>query len=379
MSRPTPTPPTPTTHPAPLRQPSLGVTLTLWTLGLSLIFAAGCRSTTPDATPTIDPPQAWTPPMHRFPSRGNNVRPGTPTPRFGDEIVVAGQRFRTGTPVILWTDPGGYDAYRVDKRFGEFDQRQAADWGEKAGNPQRYNIRDHGLTPAQVQSHRGGDWTLPQLQQVVDQFVIHYDVCGTSRYCFEILHDHRHLSVHFMLDVDGTIYQTLDLKERAWHAGHANSRSVGIEIANIGAYSSDEEKPWNRWYTRDASGHVTLTIPREIDRQSVHTPQFVGHPRRNELITGTINDRRLEQYDLTQPQYEALAHLAATLHRVLPKIKLQAPRDEHGRVVDHTLDDATQADYQGLIGHYHLTRNKIDPGPAFDWDRVLDDARDLLR
>jgi len=36
--------------------------------------------------------------------------------------------------------------------------------------------------------------------------------------CFKVLHDHRDLSVHFMLDLDGTIYQTLDLKERAWHA-----------------------------------------------------------------------------------------------------------------------------------------------------------------
>ena len=34
---------------------------------------------------------------------------------------------------------------------------------------------------------RGGGWDLPTLQRVVDQFVIHYDVCGTSRQCFRIL------------------------------------------------------------------------------------------------------------------------------------------------------------------------------------------------
>ena len=345
-------------------------------------WVVGCRSASPSATRPVPGPSgvaSWTPPMHRFPPAAAAVVPGTPTPRFGDEIVVAGQRFRTGTPVVLWTDPGGYDAYRVDKRFSDFDKRQAGDWGEKAGNPQRYNLRDHGLSPAEVESHRGGDWTLPEMQQVVDQFVIHYDVCGTSRYCFEVLHDHRHLSVHFMLDVDGTIYQTLDLKERAWHAGGANSRSVGIEIANIGAYSAAEDKPWDRWYTRDASGRATLTIPLEIDRRSVRTPDFTGHPRRDALVTGVINGRSLEQYDLTEPQYVALAHLSATLHRVLPKIELQAPRDASGRVIDHALDDEAQADYHGLIGHYHITRGKVDPGPAFDWDRVIDDARELLR
>ena len=46
-----------------------------------------------------------------------------------------------------------------------------------------------------------------------------------------------------MLDLDGTIYQTLDLKERAWHATTSNSRSVGIEIANIGAYPPTAKTP----------------------------------------------------------------------------------------------------------------------------------------
>ena len=49
-------------------------------------------------------------------------RPGTLAPRRGDEIVVAGQFFHTGTPVVLWLDPGGYDAYRVERRFSAFDE-----------------------------------------------------------------------------------------------------------------------------------------------------------------------------------------------------------------------------------------------------------------
>jgi tyrosyl-tRNA synthetase len=52
-----------------------------------------------------------------------------------------------------------------------------------------------------------------------------------KRQCFKVLHDARDLSVHFMLDLDGTIYQTLDLKERAWHATTSNSRSVGAARA----------------------------------------------------------------------------------------------------------------------------------------------------
>src|SRR5580704_10297286 len=52
-------------------------------------------------------------------------RPGTFEPRRGDEIAVAGQLVHTGTPVVLWLDPGGYDAYRVERRFSAFDR---SDW-----------------------------------------------------------------------------------------------------------------------------------------------------------------------------------------------------------------------------------------------------------
>jgi N-acetyl-anhydromuramyl-L-alanine amidase AmpD len=31
-----------------------------------------------------------------------------------------------------------------------------------------------------------------------------------------------------------------------------------------------------------------------------------------------------------------------------------------------------------LIGHYHIQLNKVDPGPAFDWDHIVGSARHLL-
>ena len=49
-------------------------------------------------------------------------RPGAFEPRKGDEIVVAGQFVHTGTRVVTWMDPGGYDAYRVERRFSPHGQ-----------------------------------------------------------------------------------------------------------------------------------------------------------------------------------------------------------------------------------------------------------------
>ena len=106
----------------------------------------------------------------------------------------------------------------------------------------------------------------PLLRKVVDQFVIHFDARGTSKRCFEVLQDVRGLSVHFMLDLDGTIYQTLDLKEQAWHATIANGRSIGVEIANVGAYSPSSPSPLGQWYRSEAGERTTIVFPHAQDR-----------------------------------------------------------------------------------------------------------------
>ena len=120
-----------------------------------------------------------------------------------------------------WLDPGGFDAYRTTRRFSPFDRR---DWeatveemrsgkvkfvtDPQETSPDRYGLRygskaKEVFTSEELDQVRGGGWSLPMLQEKVDQFVLHFDVCGTSSQCFFILHDIRGLSVHFMLDADG--------------------------------------------------------------------------------------------------------------------------------------------------------------------------------
>jgi N-acetylmuramoyl-L-alanine amidase len=304
--------------------------------------------------------------------------PGAPLPRTGDEIMVAGQLFHTGAPVVLWTDPGGYDAYRVEKRFGpiaESSWEATVTSGRGPETPNRYGIRAAGLTPAQLEQVRGGGWDLARLRQTVDQFVIHYDAAGVSRNCFRVLHDARGLSVHFMLDVDGTIYQTLDLKERAWHATISNDRSIGIEIANIGAYPDTAEgrAVLARWY-ETADGITRLRIPPGSIRSSgaFHTPA------RPQPVKGRIHGRELMMYDLTEAQYDSLIKLTAALCTIFPNIPCDYPRDASGKVLTTALDPAALVTYRGILGHYHIQENKIDPGPAFDWERVVRGARALM-
>jgi N-acetylmuramoyl-L-alanine amidase len=309
-------------------------------------------------------------------------KPGTHAPRKGDEIVVAGQFFHTGTPVVLWMDPGGYDAYRVERRFAPFEE---SGWTNSTAKvpalktPNRFGLRRGDMTDEQIEKVRGGGWTLPQLQERVDQFVVHFDVAGTSRQCFKILHDIRCLSVHFMLDLDGTIYQTLDLKERASHATIANTRSVGIEIANMGAYSRRNVKTLDEWYEREPDGQMRIIFPKWVKETGIRTPNFVGRPARPELVAGRIQGGELLQYDYTPEQYAALVKLTAALCKVFPKMKCDYPKDADGKLIPKRLPDAELEAFQGVLGHYHVQTNKVDPGPAFNWDYVIGGARKLMK
>jgi hypothetical protein len=133
---------------------------------------------------------------------------------------------------VLWTDPGGYDAYRVQPRFAPLVPAPPAAEKSASRRTIRYGMRSKALSRGEMERVRGGGSDLPLLTRVVDQFVIHFDARGTSRRCFEVLQDRRGLSVHFLLDLDGTIYQTLDVKEAAWHATVANGRSIGYDFTS---------------------------------------------------------------------------------------------------------------------------------------------------
>ena len=301
--------------------------------------------------------------------------------RTGDEIVVAGQFVHTGTPVVLWMDPGGYDAYRVERRFSPLAK---SGWDDsqtevrELTSPNRYGLRKDDLSAQELERVRGGGWDLPTLQKIVDQIVIHFDAGGTSRQCFKVLQDQRDLSVHFMLDLDGTIYQTLDLKERAWHATTSNTRSVGIEIANIGAYAVKGKNPLAEWYAADSEGKTRITIPARFGDGGIRTQGFVGRPARPEAVRGVIQGEELVQYDFTPQQYRALVNLTAALCKVLPKIKCDYPKDDHGKLIPAKLTDDQLKIYQGVLGHFHVQTNKVDPGPAFNWDYVVSGAKRLL-
>lgn len=306
-------------------------------LFLGLLWASSCASHAPEVAP----------------QRPSHVHPG-------DEIVVCGERFSTGgAPVVLWSEPPYYSAYRTAPRFGE---------DGPAGL--RYRAGRAATDPELAAEVQRDGWDLERLARQVDLFVLHYDVSGTSRRCFQTLQDDRGLSVHFLLDVDGTIYQTLDLVDQAWHARQANPRSIGIEIAQIGAYSPGTASPLDRWY-ESGRGRARLLLP-EPSGERVPGEYFAARPDR---IQGTLQGRALEQYDFTPEQYVSLVLLTRTLRRVFPRIEAEVPRDAEGEVRSGVLSDDEFDAFHGILGHLHVSASKIDPGPAFQWEAFLGAVR----
>ena len=187
----------------------------------------------------------------------------------------------------------------------------------------------------------GDNPTLRAAQAVIRQFVLHHDGCPTAASCFNVLHNERGLSCHFLLDNDGTIYQTVDLAYMAFHAAGFNAGSVGIELCNRG-----DAKKAPDYYAR--RGH----------RRDVTTCRIHGHT--------------YLAFDYTGAQYEAMKALARGLVRALPNLPAEYPQESPGYQAWGVLPGVHG--YSGLLGHYHTTRRKWDPGP-FDFKKFCESIR----
>lgn len=165
----------------------------------------------------------------------------------------------------------------------------------------------------------------------VKMFVNHWDVCLSSESCAKVLNK-RGISVHFLIDNDGTIYQMLDTQHGAWHAGSVNSCSVGVEIAN--AYYPK----YQSWYVKNGFG----------ERPVVEGAECHG--------------RKMSAFlDFYPVQMEALKALWSAIHERYD-VPLEGPEsgdDEFMTSRKYELD-VDKKRFTGFVSHYHQSKRKID-------------------
>jgi len=149
-------------------------------------------------------------------------------------IVMFGEFWDIGTRVIKWYEKGGYNGYDTSKKVIEVENRKTGKIKKKVIKGKRY----------------GGRWPRPNRKlSAIQAFMVHHTGGYLPGVCFNTLHNERRLSVQFILDDQGVIYQTLDCKEIAWHGGGQNRRSIGVECClypraadNPGAYRESKCK-----------------------------------------------------------------------------------------------------------------------------------------
>lgn len=257
------------------------------------------------------------------------------------KIWVAGRGFDVEARVVRWDEGPRYDAH-AKFCIGPGAERcldGKTPYGDKAKNrkPNRFRYR-----PA-LQRYRD-NIPLEAAQAVVRKFVLHHDGCRDAEMCFKVLHNERGLSCHFILDSDGTIYQTLDLAYMGFHAAGFNAGSIGIEMCNRG-----DAKKWPGYYKKDKIKRGTTTV-------RVH-----GHV--------------YKCYKFTDQQNDAMKALAKGLQRALPNLPLEYPQDSPGHQAWSEIPNVRF--FNGYLGHYHTTRRKWDPG-AFDFKDFIEKSRGSL-
>jgi len=167
-------------------------------------------------------------------------------------------------------------------------------------------------------------------KRIPTMFVAHWDVCLSSKSCFKILKS-RNLSVHFLIDNDGTIYQIMDINDVGWHSGSRkiNNASIGVEISN--AYYLK----YQQTYLNKGFG--------------------VRPVWKNSRVHGKTLEPHLGFYDV---QLNAFRALANALNEVCD-IPLVSPM-KNNEPVETIYKEAKDATFWGVVNHYHLTTRKID-------------------
>jgi N-acetyl-anhydromuramyl-L-alanine amidase AmpD len=249
-------------------------------------------------------------------------------------IQIAGRAhaLEPGVKAITFEDAKGYSFYRAQKQIGD---------SERLYEPRR---NSHGEVVS----------TLEGMQQSVRLVVLHADVLDDIETAFHVLHS-KGLSSHFGIDFDGTIYQMLDPIDVGYGAGEVNPISIQIDLNN--RMHNLIKEPQAPPYPLQNKRYRKMRLP------DYNRPLSASM---------TINGKSVRSYGYTQAQYTALFALLRVLSGALPQLELDFPTVPQKEAL-HWQD--AYEDFKGIVGHFHLTPRRWDPGPGFEWSRLRDGLR----
>lgn len=184
--------------------------------------------------------------------------------------------------------------------------------------------------------------------------VLHHTVGGSAKSTYDYWQeDPNHIATAFIVERDGTIYQTFDPNCWAHHVGskdprntELNKRSIGIEIASEGALIKNKEM---------------LYCFGVISQRTSWNKPFVDLGRKW---------RDFQYFDVyDEPQLTSVIELVKYLRE---KFSIQ------NRFPDNIIPNLSNYNYDpkylnhvGICGHAHLRADKSDVHPLFPWEKLL--------
>ena len=268
----------------------------------------------------------------------------------------------SGASVKSFKDDPSISFYTLNERYQAIAQREHPTSGRNYGirhggedYPDFATLEAANANPADTKfaafvASLGGNET--DQGKNIYQIAIHYDATGSAKQTFGVLCS-RGLSTHFCIDQDGNLYQYLDCAHIAWATNACSMHSIAVDMHNP---VNVKAKSYNR-----------LKVARTIER-------------------GVIQGKNREMLGYFDAQFDTFVALLKALTSPVPGyadpgltdwIPLRrfgnnrfAPPSENGvDVIDHLVSGIEK--FEGMIGHYHCNPEKMDPGPAFDWHRIL--------
>ncbi len=199
---------------------------------------------------------------------------------------------------------------------------------------------------------------LARLKDAVNKIVLHTDVCRTGADCFRALAE-QGLSSHFIIDWDGTIYQTCDPMHTCLHAGEVNKLSIGFDLNNVLPNLA------TKGYSSVTYAGEMAMVPGVTGIDDPQSPYYRPRGTKRKVI----NRIDCMSYGYCDAQYTSFLAVLKALLKVLPSVKPYPPMDESGQVILGVIDDFLG--FSGIMAHWHISATRWDPGPEFDWDRMV--------
>jgi hypothetical protein len=168
----------------------------------------------------------------------------------------------------------------------------------------------------------------------VDLIVLHDTHTATVAEAFATF-EYNGASTHFIIEADGTVFQTLDL---SLEANHTRTRSLD---------------------TRSIA--VDLVNPVDLDSP----PGSSARPLSD--FVSLQGRAPVQEHGYTDAQLDTLGHLILALCEAVPSVPCALPELD-GAVPRAVMP--SPASVRGIAGHLHVSPIAFDPGAGFPWERL---------